>query len=221
MLGEPPAEVFAGKMKCRERRRRALGRRTGEDAALSPCTVNGTSPCTVPVDLANMLKKPFRTSSCRKYLGGPGAAPPASPSEFHALLALDPRPERMLHQRHLGDEVGDLDQFLFCIAPRQDNMRHRRLFRLQEPNHLIDRQVVIAERNVDLVEQDHAVPLIADQLLRLLPALPCGGDVAGLVLRFPGEALAHGVELAEVAKVALDQSPLAGIPGALDELDHG
>ena len=40
----------------------------------------------------------------------------------------------------------------------------------------------------------------------------------GMVLRFPGKAFAHRVELAEIAKMAGEQAPLAGVPGALDEL---
>ena len=52
------------------------------------------------------------------------------------------------------------------------------------------------------------------------PALR-GGDVAGAVLRLPGKAFAHGMELAQLAEMAGEQPPLAGIPRALDELHHG
>ena len=44
------------------------------------------------------------------------------------------------------------------------------------------------------------------------------GDVALPVLRLPGEALAHRVPLDLVGE-ALEGEPLAGLPGALDELD--
>ena len=62
---------------------------------------------------------------------------------------------------------------------------------------------------------------VPDQFLGLLPAVPGGGDVAGPVLGLPGKAFAHGVELAEIGEMALDQAALAGIPGALDELHDG
>src|SRR5215470_10426797 len=35
--------------------------------------------------------------------------------EFDAGLGLDARPERMLDQRHLGDEIGGVDQFLLGV----------------------------------------------------------------------------------------------------------
>ncbi len=46
-------------------------------------------------------------------------------------------------------------------------------------------------------------------------------DVAGAVLRFPGEALAHRMELAEIGEMLLDQIALAGPHRALDELHDG
>ena len=46
--------------------------------------------------------------------------------ELDAGLGLDAGPERVLHQRHLGDEVGSVDQLLLGIAAGQHDMRQRR-----------------------------------------------------------------------------------------------
>src|SRR3954470_2896133 len=124
----------------------------------------------------------------------------------------------MLDQRHLGDEIGDLDQLVLGVAAGEHDMRHRRLLRREEIDNLRDVEIVVAQRDVDLVEHDHAEILVEDQLLGLLPAGAGGRDVAGAVLRLPGKAFAHGVELAEVAEMAREHAALAGIPGALDEL---
>jgi hypothetical protein len=49
-------------------------------------------------------------------------------------------------------------------------------------------------------------------------AASSSGDVALAVLRFPGEAFAHGVDGHEVGE-ALQHRALAGFPFAFDELD--
>ena len=100
-------------------------------------------------------------------------------------------------------------------------MRHLGFFLRQEPHDLGQIEVVITQRDVDLVQQHHPNRGIADQLFRLLPPFLRHLDIAGLVLGFPGEALAHRVKLAQIAEIALQQPPLAGIPGPLDELHHG
>src|SRR3954451_9266175 len=53
-------------------------------------------------------------------------------SELDAGLGLDAGPERMLDQRHLGDEVGDDDQFFLGIAAGQNDVSEWRLFFFQE-----------------------------------------------------------------------------------------
>ncbi len=52
-------------------------------------------------------------------------------------------------------------------------------------------------------------------------AAPARRHIAGAVLRLPGEALAHRVELADIGEVLLDQIALAGPHRALDELHDG
>ena len=55
-------------------------------------------------------------------------------------------------------------------------------------------EVIVAQHDVEFVEQHHAVAVVADQFLGALPALGGGGDVALAVLGFPGEAFAHDVQ---------------------------
>src|SRR5262249_4753468 len=61
---------------------------------------------------------------------------------------------------------------------------------------------------------------ILHQRLRRFPRLRRRRHVARLVLRLPGEALAERVPAHHVAEV-FEHAPLAGVPGALDELHHG
>src|SRR5258706_1102729 len=111
--------------------------------------------------------------------------------ELDAGLGLDARPERMFHQRHLRDEVGCVDQFRVGIAASDHDMHHRRLLVLQERDDLVDIKLIVAQRDVDLVEHDHAQALIGDQLLGLFPAGLGGRNVAGTILGFPSKTLAH------------------------------
>src|SRR5262245_1155732 len=85
-------------------------------------------------------------------------------SELDAGLRLDAGAEGMLYRRHLSDKIGDLDQLVLGIAPGEDDMGHRRLRGLQEVDDLGDVEIIVAERDVDLVEHDHAQPFIGDQL---------------------------------------------------------
>ena len=100
-------------------------------------------------------------------------------------------------------------------------MRHLRLFSLEKGDHLLKRDIAIAQSDVDLVEKNHVMALVTDQLLGLFPSSGGGGNVTLAVLGFPGEAFAHGVELADIAEMGGDEVALAGIHAALDELHHG
>src|SRR5215472_15411873 len=65
-------------------------------------------------------------------------------SELDAGLRLDARTERMFHQRHLGDEIGGVDQLLLGVAAGEHDMRQRRLRRLQKFDDLVDIEIVVA-----------------------------------------------------------------------------
>src|SRR5215813_6152934 len=45
--------------------------------------------------------------------------------ELDAGLSLDAGAERVLHQRHLGDKIGRVDQLLLGVAAGENNMRER------------------------------------------------------------------------------------------------
>src|SRR5689334_853094 len=77
-------------------------------------------------------------------------------SEFDAGLCLDAGSERMLDQRHLGDEIGGIDQFLLGVAPGKDHVSHRRFCAFEKLHNLMDIEIVVAKRDVDLVENDHS-----------------------------------------------------------------
>src|SRR5690348_6043625 len=64
-------------------------------------------------------------------------------SELDAGLRLDAAAEGVLHQRHLGHEVGDLDQLGLGVAAGDDDVQVARLG-FQRLDHLLDRQVVVA-----------------------------------------------------------------------------
>src|SRR6185437_626821 len=122
-------------------------------------------------------------------------------SELDARLGLNAGPERMLDQRHLGDEVGDFDQLFLGVAAGQNHVCQRRFFFLQEGHDVSDIEIIIAQRDIDFVEQHQPDVRVPDQFLGLLPAGAGGGNVAGAVLGLPGKALAHGVELAKLRKM--------------------
>src|SRR5215471_15939300 len=84
----------------------------------------------------------------------------------------------MLHQRHLGHEIGRGDQFRLGVARGDDGVQV---------------EVIIPERDVEFVEDHEPEGRISHELERLRPGTLRGGDVALEVLRLPGETLAHGV----------------------------
>src|SRR4029078_3894557 len=86
-------------------------------------------------------------------------------------------------------------------------------------DHAIERQVVVAKRDIQLIENDQVEALIGHQLLRLAPSALRRGDVAAEILRLPGEALAHGVPGDLIAELG-QRVALGRMPGALDELHH-
>ncbi|GEM_PF-4726409 len=69
-------------------------------------------------------------------------------------------------------------------------MGHRRLLRQQEVHHLVDVEIIVAQRNVDLVERDELDLWVEDLFFRDPPACLRRRHVALAVLRLPGEALA-------------------------------
>ena len=113
---------------------------------------------------------------------------PASPHDFlelHAFLRLHPVPEGVLDQRHLGHQIGGFDEFRLGVAARKADVGHRGFFGQKEIHHLVDIKVVIAQGDVDLVQEDEFDPGIEDLFLCDAPAVLGRRDVAVAVLGFP------------------------------------
>ena len=125
----------------------------------------------------------------------------------------------MLDHFHFRHEIGNFDEVFGSVATGQDDMRHRRFFLFQERDHIRQRDIVIAKRDIDFIEQHHRDAFVTDQLPGFLPGRSSHFDVAFLVLGFPGKPFAHRVEFAQIGKALDDQIALARCHPALDELD--
>ena len=77
----------------------------------------------------------------------------AATSKLDPHLRLHPGSKRVLDLLHLGDEIGDLDQFVLGIAAGDDDMLVGRLV-AQNLDDLLGRQIVITQDDVELIEQD-------------------------------------------------------------------
>ncbi len=123
----------------------------------------------------------------------------------------------VLHQRHFCHQIRRLDQFRLGVAACHHNGQ---VFASvgEGGNHLIQRQIIIAQGDIQLIQHQQANVRVGHQLACLGEGGLRSGNIARLVLRFPGETLAHGVPADLVAKT-LERRALAGFPRALDELD--
>ena len=89
--------------------------------------------------------------------------------------------------------------------------------RAQGSDHRVQVEILVAQRDIELVEDHQPECRVGHELERLCPGPLGGGDVALEVLGLPGKALAHGVPGHLVAE--RDESiALRGVPRALDEL---
>src|SRR5262249_38634870 len=89
--------------------------------------------------------------------------------------------------------------------------------RLQSRDHLVQRQMVVAQRDIELVENHERKTRVGHQLLRLGPgALSCC-HVSGDILRLPGEARTHRVPRHLIAEF-LKRIALRAVPATFDEL---
>src|ERR1700728_3287293 len=124
----------------------------------------------------------------------------------------------MLHQGHLGDEIGGGDQFRLGVAPRHHDMQAgpSRPQRSDDGGKI---EIIVAQCDIEFIEHDHRQAWISHQFARFAPSPLCGGDIAGAILGLPGKTLAHGVPDKLLAK-SLQRVALRRMPGALDELHH-
>ena len=112
---------------------------------------------------------------------------------------LMPSRNGMLDHRHLRDEVGHFQKRGLGITPRDHDVQHGAFLR-ELRHHVGQRQVIVAEHDVELVEDHHVERWIAQELDGFLPRALGRRDVALAVLRLPGEPFAQGVNLDSLAR---------------------
>src|SRR5262249_22704046 len=137
-------------------------------------------------------------------------------SELDARLCLHTGGEVVLHQRHLGDEVGGGHELRLGVAAGDDDVQAVAV-RSERGDDGGKIEILIAQRNVELVENNEGKTWIRHKLERLRPGALRRRDIARAVLRLPGETLAHRVPDDLIAK-ANERIALRRMPRALDEL---
>ena len=86
--------------------------------------------------------------------------------------------------------------------------------RTERGDHGVEVEIVVAQRDIELVENDELEARIVHQFARFRPSALGRGDIAGAILRFPGETLAHRVPDDLIAELR-QRVALGGVPGAL------
>src|SRR3989338_1373579 len=137
--------------------------------------------------------------------------------QLDARLRTDARIERMFYRAHFGDGVGVFDQRIGRGAPGQYHVLHCRAV-AQRFQHLLDLQVVELQRDVDFIQHHQRNIRVAQHAASHIPCSLRRGNVALLVLGFPGEAFAHHVIL-DFRKTP-EKCFLAGGRASLDELHY-
>src|SRR5262249_11626020 len=94
-----------------------------------------------------------------------------------------------------------------------------RAVRAQRGDDGVDVEILIAQRDIEFVKDYETKRRIAHEFERLRPGPLRGGDVALEILRFPGEALAHGVP-GDLIPKAGERIALCRAPSSFDELHH-
>ena len=123
----------------------------------------------------------------------------------------------MFDQGHFRYQIGDLHERRLGVASGYHHVLLPGLV-FQRLEHLLEGQVIIAQYDIEFVENYHVIARIGDHFLGCLPRPARRGDIAGAVLGVPGEALAHGLQCDELGEAG-ENGAFAGLPHALDELD--
>src|SRR3546814_12491913 len=74
----------------------------------------------------------------------------------------------MFHQSHLSHQVGYLDECIGCVQASHDHMGHGGLG-LESCNDFVERQIVVAQDDVEFSGNYHVITWISDHPLDLLP----------------------------------------------------
>src|ERR1700761_4497234 len=98
--------------------------------------------------------------------------------ELDPGLRLHTGGKMMLHQRHLGDEIGSRGQFRLGIAARDHDMQIRPP-RGKRRDDGVEIEIVVAQCDVELVENQHGDVRIGHEALRRGPGPLGGRDIAG------------------------------------------
>ena len=106
----------------------------------------------------------------------------------------------MLHVAHFRDHIRGFDQLFFRIPPCQNNVGHEWLFSLQELDDFINVQIVIAQRDIDLVQQHEINLWVQNHFLGLFPSRTRRCNVTFAVLGFPCEAFTRDNKFALIRK---------------------
>src|SRR5262245_38692130 len=123
----------------------------------------------------------------------------------------------VLHQRHLGDKIGCGDQLRLGIAAGEGEVKAWPSC-LQCGDGGMHLEIVIAQGNIELIEDNEAEGRVGHEFYRLRPGLLRGGDVALEILRLPGEALAHSMPGDLIGKHR-ERVALRRVPRSFDELN--
>src|SRR5262245_37147496 len=115
----------------------------------------------------------------------------AGTSVLDPRLRLHASGEMMLYERHLGDEVGRRHKLRLRIATRDHDMQTGPASR-ERPDDRRKIKLFVAQRDVELVEDDQREARIGHELQRFGPGTFGCGDVPSKILGFPGKALTHG-----------------------------
>src|SRR5690348_14050409 len=137
-------------------------------------------------------------------------------SELDAGLRLHAGGEMVLDQSHLGDEVSGGNEFRLGVAASDDDMQAIAA-RSERGDDGAEVEIVVAQRDIELVEDNEGKARVGHELPRLRPGTLGGRDITRTILRLPGEALAHRVPGDLIAKAG-ERVALGRMPRALDEL---
>ena len=85
---------------------------------------------------------------------------PSHGLELNSRLGLDALSKRMFRLLHLRDEIGFLDQFVLGTTTGNYHMLHRRPA-TENRQHVFKPNIVMLQRDIELVENDHRIRGIA------------------------------------------------------------
>src|SRR3984893_467477 len=180
------------------------------------CGLNGR---TLRPRLGNARARPATISDLPTSDPGPwNMIARADNSELDTALRLHPGGKMVLDHGHFGHEVRRGNELRLGVAAGDDDMQIGSP-PAQRGDHDGEIEILITQRDVELVEDEETERRIGHELGRLRPGALGGRDVALEILRLPGETLAHGVPGHLVAK-ASQRVAFGAVPSSLDELHH-